>query len=253
MSRKKNIKRGVPFGFSAFLLLFTIFVMVSCGKEKPDYQRAKYDPIHFMPAIAEASNEDCLQCHKEILENRVKPMDSIRGKKNSDKAFYQHLATYEGKQSNFHYRHLLSPYANEVMDLKCNFCHQGNDPREESPNMENFAKGNFTMRKMVNPEEICLRCHGQHPYQLMSGLTGPWEYEKDKFQNNCLSCHAGIRMKRHDVDYLHKENIEKLAKEKGGDVCFGCHGGRPWYKINYPYTKGRTAQAQALADKYGLR
>lgn len=241
MNRRKTLSYYLTGLFVLSLLT------VSCSKKPLDYQRAKYDPIHFLPQINQASNDDCLKCHKEILENRVQPMPS--GQENK-KAWYQHLVTYQGKQDNFHYRHLVAPYAKEVMDLKCNFCHQGNDPREESPNTQG---GNFTMRKMVNPEKICLRCHGQHPYQLMVGLSKPWEEERDNFQNNCLLCHAGIRTKRHEVEYLHKENIEALAKEKGGDICFGCHGGRAWYKINYPYLKGRTPQAQALADKNGLR
>jgi hypothetical protein len=38
------------------------------------------------------------------------------------------------------------------------------------------------------------------------------------------------------VNYLNAEAIEKAAAA-GGDVCYGCHGGRPWYRIAYPYPR----------------
>ena len=39
-------------------------------------------------------------------------------------------ASEAGEQETFHRRHLVTDYAREVMDLRCNTCHQGNDPRE---------------------------------------------------------------------------------------------------------------------------
>ena len=27
------------------------------------------------------------------------------------------------------------------------------------------------------------------------------------------------------------------AGAKSGDACFGCHGGRPWYRLTYPYPR----------------
>ncbi len=56
------------------------------------------------------------------------------------------------------------------------------------------------------------------------------------FQNNCLLCHAGVRTNRHKVNFLKPEAIEAAAKEDS-DVCFGCHGGRQWYRISYPYPR----------------
>jgi hypothetical protein len=140
-----------------------------------DYGRAKWDPIHFKPAIDHAKDEACLVCHKEITT--AKPRDvSPAGVKAADTlAWYQTLDTYTGSQQDFHWRHIQSPYAKSVMNLSCNFCHQGNDPREESPHVTaQDGKGQnvtswradepaFTNRKMVNPTETCLRCHGNYP------------------------------------------------------------------------------------------
>jgi hypothetical protein len=78
-------------------------------------------------------------------------------------------------------------------------------------------------------------CHGQFPYQNM-GVPGPWREFGAAFQDNCLLCHVTFRTNRHQVNYLKPEAIETLAKENG-DVCFGCHGGRAWYRISFPYAR----------------
>ena len=85
-------------------------------------------------------------------------------------AWYQTLNTYEGPQETFHRRHLVTPLAKQLMDMKCTTCHQGNDPREEAPIPPTSDDAGFTLRKMVNPK-TCLMCHGQFGYQLM-GLPG---------------------------------------------------------------------------------
>ena len=93
------------------------------------------------------------------------------------------------------------------------------------------------LRKNVVPQETCLKCHGQMNWKVM-GLPGPWAQSKDAFQNNCLLCHGAIRTSRHAVNYLNGKAIEEAAsKPNGGDVCFGCHGGRPWYRTSYPYPR----------------
>ena len=218
-----------------------------------DYERGRWDPIHFKPAIDHAKDEACLVCHKEIAT--AKPRDvSPAGVKAADTlAWYQTLDTYAGTQQDFHWRHIQSPYAKSVMNLSCNFCHQGNDPREESPHVTALdSKGQnvtswrdntpaFTNRKMVNPTETCLRCHGNYPAEIM-GLSGSWAETRESLEspeapNGCLSCHAEqFRTNRHKVTYLKNEEIEKLA-QKSSDVCFGCHGGRQWYRISYQYPR----------------
>ncbi len=206
-----------------------------------DYYSAMWDPIHRQPAILKASNQDCLKCHNEILSAQVLPESEAGLKANETLAWYQTLDTYEGKQETFHWRHLESPLAKKVMNLKCNFCHKGNDPREEAP----FANGDpsgFSLRKLVDPEQTCLRCHGQMNWKVMTlptPMQGPWHLVRDTHQNDCLSCHAIYRTVRHQVSYLHAENIEELAniQNLGGDVCYGCHGGRAWYNIGYPYPR----------------
>ncbi|WP_428542559.1 c-type cytochrome [Profundibacter sp.] len=218
--------------------------------EGMDYERARYFPIHFPPQINEASNEECLVCHSEILTH--KPRDaSPAGVPASDTiAWYQTLATYDGPQQTFHYRHLQSDYAKSVMNLQCISCHKGNDPREESPDMiygrAAFSAGKvpeFTLRKMVNPSTTCLRCHGAFPYEHMDGVDANWpqarlDFEDEETPNGCLTCHGeyGFRTNRHNVTYLNAHNIEDLATASS-DTCYGCHGGRQWYRISYPYPR----------------
>ena len=80
------------------------------------------------------------------------------------------------------------------------------------------------------------------PAKEVMGLPGPWSEAKDMFQNDCLVCHAAIRTNRHKVSYLNAEAIEAMAaagkdNNTSGDVCYGCHGGRAWYRIPYPYAR----------------
>jgi nitrate/TMAO reductase-like tetraheme cytochrome c subunit len=74
------------------------------------------------------------------------------------------------------------------------------------------------------------------------GLPGAWHEVRDSMEtaetpNGCLSCHAEtFRTVRHKVNYLNADAIERLAK-KSSDTCHGCHGGRSWYRISYPYPR----------------
>ena len=216
-----------------------------------DYQRATYHPIHFPPMIETASNEECLACHQEILANDVRDASPAGVKAAETMVWYQTLDTYAQGQSDFHWRHMQSDFARSVMNLQCTFCHKGNDPREESPDMmptrDAFlasAIPEFTLRKMVNPSETCLLCHGAMPDpELIMGLGGPWhevrvDLEYAEAPNGCLSCHAEtFRTNRHNVTYLKAATIEELARAGTSDTCYGCHGGRAWYRIPYPYAR----------------
>lgn len=203
---------------------------------KTDYQRARFDPIHFKPAIDKATNEQCLACHAEVLKPSVRS-SSIAGVKATEaKAWYQESSTYKGEQDTFHRRHMTTEYATKVMQMRCTTCHEGSSPRDEAPNTSASNQNQaLILRKMVNPETSCLKCHGKMDHELM-GLPGPWNEVKATFQNNCLLCHAGIRTTRHQVNYLKPNEIEALG-EKDGEVCFGCHGGRAWYRTPYPYPR----------------
>jgi hypothetical protein len=198
------------------------------------YDQARWHPLHFKPASETASNEDCLACHAEVLEKSVRPQSPAGVKATEVLAWYETLDTYEGEEDTFHRRHLVTDYATQVMDLKCNTCHLGNDPREEIGMSYAGGDPSLTQRKHVDPK-TCLLCHGQFPYQNM-GVPGPWLEYGAAFQDNCLLCHVTFRTNRHNVNYLKPQAIEGLAKEKQ-DVCFGCHGGRPWYRISYPYPR----------------
>ena len=204
---------------------------------QPDYQRAVYDPIHFKPAIDQATNAQCLACHAEVLKPSVRAESPAGVKAATAKAWYQQTSVYGGEQDTFHRRHLETPLAKELMQLRCTTCHQGHDPRDENPGSSATSQraGGFTLRKVVVPEQTCLKCHGQMNHTIM-GLPQPWAQSKDTFQNNCLLCHAAIRTTRHQVNYLHATAIEEAGK-KSGDSCYGCHGGRAWYRIPYPYAR----------------
>ena len=208
---------------------------------EPDYLRAAYSPLHFRPAIETATDAECLACHREVIEDKVRPTSPSGLKSETLRAWYQETPTYAGEQDTFHRRHLVTPLAKQLMNLRCNTCHQGHDPREEAQgaaaDAPPQADAGFTLRKQVNPETTCLKCHGQMNWKVM-GLPGPWAQSKDAFQNNCLLCHGAIRTSRHAVNYLNGKAIEDAAsKPNGGDVCFGCHGGRPWYRTSYPYPR----------------
>ncbi|MGB5832267.1 MAG: hypothetical protein WBG92_09800 [Thiohalocapsa sp.] len=224
---------------ASLMTILLALIGISAHAETPagkdlSYEQARWHPLHFKPASEQASNEECLACHAEVLANSVRAESPAGVKASEALAWYETLDTYAGEEDSFHRRHLATEYANQVMDLKCNTCHLGNDPREETGMSHADGDPTLTMRKQVDPN-ICLLCHGQFPYQNM-GVPGPWLEYGTAFQNNCLLCHVTFRTNRHNVNYLKPAAIEKLATEKQ-DVCFGCHGGRPWYRISYPYPR----------------
>ncbi len=208
--------------------------------------RATYSPLHFKPDIDAATDEQCLACHKEVLEDKPRVASPAGARAAGSVAWYQRTSTYNGEQDSFHRRHLVTPMAKQLMNLRCNTCHQGHDPREEAPGASATSvpqtDTGFTLRKQVNPETTCLKCHGQMPAKEIMGLPGPWPEVKNIFQNDCLICHAAFRTSRHQVNYLKADAIEAAAKagqaaKTGDDVCYGCHGGRAWYRIAYPYAR----------------
>lgn len=203
------------------------------------YLRSVYSPLHFRPAIEAAGDEQCLACHREVLDDKARAASPAGMKPELMRAWYQQTPTYAGEQDTFHRRHLVTPLAKQLMSLRCNTCHLGHDPREEAQGGAADATPQtdigFTLRKQVNPETSCLKCHGPFPWQLM-GLPGPWEEHKAMLGNNCQTCHAAIRTRRHEVNYLNAAAIEQAGKDSA-DACYGCHGGRAWYRISYPYAR----------------
>ena len=231
-----KLKETVVLLILAGIAVLTTMTLSASASDKPSYEKMRWDPLHFKPAIDSATDEQCLTCHKEVLEDKVREKSPAGTPSKDAKAWYQQLDIYQGEQDTFHRRHQTSPLAKQLMNLKCNTCHQGNDPREEAPGAPvKNAENAFTLRKMVNVETTCLKCHGQMDYKRM-GLPGPWADIGKGFNNNCLLCHANIRTVRHQVNYLNAEAIEK-AGATNGNVCYGCHGGRAWYRISYPYPR----------------
>jgi len=215
-----------------------------------DYERARYHPIHFPPMIDTASNEQCLTCHQDILDHKPLEVSPAGVPAEDTIAWYQTLDTYQGDQASFHWRHMESDFAKSVMNLECTFCHKGNDPREESPDMmprrAAFSASKtpeFTLRKMVNPSTTCLLCHGGMPdVDEIMAIGAPWpearvDFEDEDNPNGCLMCHTDIRSNRHNVTYLNAATIEELGQNGSSDSCYGCHGGRQWYRISYPYAR----------------
>lgn len=201
--------------------------------------RATYDPIHFRPAIDTAKDEQCLACHREVLEDRVRDSSPAGVGAAASLAWYQRLSTYGGAQDTFHRRHLVTPLARELMNLSCITCHRGHDPRDETPGSSATAApgggAGFTLRRTVDTAATCLKCHGRMNVEIM-GLPGPWPAHAAAFGDSCLSCHATVRTVRHRVPYLKAEAIE-AAGARNADICYGCHGGRAWYRIPYAYPR----------------
>lgn len=200
-----------------------------------DYHQAKWDPVHFKPAIDQAKDDDCLACHAEVLKPSVSAQSPAGVTASEALAWYQTLDTYKGEQDTLHRRHLASDYAKQVMDLKCNTCHQGNDPRDETANSSANGDPELTQRKHVDPN-ICLMCHGKHNASVMGIPPGDWREIGAAYNFNCMICHAAIRTQRHEVNFLKPKAIEEAAADNP-DVCFGCHGGRAWYRIPFPYAR----------------
>ncbi len=254
--RRRSIDRSGP---AAVILVFTLAMawetapavsgetdVVAAVKQRAatqDYYRSVWDPIHFPPAIDRASDAECLVCHEEILDREIRTESPAGLRANEVLGWYQTLDTYQGPQTSFHRRHLDGPLAQRLMNLSCNFCHRGHDPREEGLAIpaDGDGKPRFTLRKMVNTTETCLRCHGSFPFEIM-GLEDDWrrirgDFEDEETKNGCLACHGELfRTVRHRVRYLDAEAIERAAEESS-DVCYGCHGGRAWYRISYPYPR----------------
>lgn len=227
-------------GVIALMVAAVAFATRNMAPATPNYLRAVYSPLHFQPAAAKATDAQCLACHGEILADKVRTASPAGIRTADTLARYQQLSTYQGDQETFHRRHLVTPYAARVMNLHCNTCHQGHDPREEAQGSSATTPGQddraFTLRKQVNVETTCLKCHGQMPWQNMN-LPGPWPEIRQAFGNSCMkNCHESIRTERHQVTYLKAAAIEAAGRDDD-DVCYGCHGGRAWYRIGYPYTR----------------
>lgn len=219
----------------AVLALMLVAVLAFAAEPQNNYNAARWDPLHFKPAIDQATNEQCLACHAEVLQPSVRPQSPAGVKAAISLAWYQTLDVYSGAQDTFHRRHMTGELAQKVMKLRCNTCHQGHNPRDEAPGTSATSQmAGYTLRKQVDPN-TCLMCHGQFNFPVM-GLAGNWPEQREAFGDNCLVCHASIRTTRHNVNFLNAKAIEAEA-EKSSDVCYGCHGGRAWYRNNFPYPR----------------
>lgn len=209
-------------------------------KQIASHIKARMDALHFKPAIKTASNAQCLQCHQEILQRKPRDVTLAGVKTKNTLAWYQTVDTYQGEQDTFHRRHmrhlLAEPGASPVlMRLNCNTCHQGHNINKEVTSDVHRNYSQPAMSKEVDPN-TCLMCHGKFDYNTMPGVVGPWSVMAASYNNDCMMCHRVFRTNAHDVNYLNKEVITQ-AGTANGEVCYGCHGGRSWYGIAYPYPR----------------
>jgi nitrate/TMAO reductase-like tetraheme cytochrome c subunit len=222
-------------GVGLMALLWMTLAFANDAEAKKSYLAAKWNPIHFKPAIDRAEDKDCLTCHAEVLTPSVREYAPAGVQAGKSMAWYQTLDTYSGDQDTLHRRHMSTDYAKRVMNMRCNTCHQGHDPRAEAPGSSATSQpSGYNLRKLVDTN-TCLMCHGKFNYEVM-GLPGPWSQYGETFANNCLLCHDNIRTSRHKVNFLKPAEIEAAGKESA-DSCYGCHGGRAWYRINFPYPR----------------
>ncbi len=222
-------------GVGLTVLLWMTLAFANGADAKKSYQSAKWNPIHFKPVIDKAEDKDCLTCHAEVLSPSVRKFSPAGLQADKSMAWYQTLDTYSGSQDTLHRRHLSTDFARRVMNMRCNTCHQGHDPREEAPGSSATSQpSGYNLRKLVDTN-TCLMCHGKFDYEVM-GLPGPWSQHGETFANNCLLCHDNIRTTRHKVNFLKPAEIEAAGKESA-DSCYGCHGGRAWYRIGFPYPR----------------
>lgn len=221
----------------ALIVSISLNHSVIADELKKSHIIARMDPLHFKPAIETASNEQCLACHQEILGK--KPLDkTLSGVKTvNTRAWYQTVNTYEGEQDSFHRRHLLPASGSSpvLMKLQCITCHQGHNANKQVSSESHRRYWEPSLLKQVDTD-ICLMCHGKFDFETMPGVIGPWEQTAVTFNNDCMVCHKIFRTNAHNVNYLNKDVIEQ-AGTKNGEVCFGCHGGRSWYRIAYPYAR----------------
>jgi hypothetical protein len=197
------------------------------GRDGEWKSNARRTPVHFPPLASRTDDSVCLACHwDQIFESpRVAaPAGLLR---EDAGAWYQELSTYAGRQESFHWRHYSGDYARDVLRLRCNTCHHGHDPLEQAALSESGET--VALRKRVNPM-LCLKCHGRFPDHDPL-ITLPWEEARRDFDGNCLVCHAADAARRHQARFLARERIERRAAESS-DVCYGCHGGRAWYRVS---------------------
>ena len=219
-----------------FLIWGTLVFAASSDSKPAGYEAARWNPIHFKPAIDKAEDKECLACHAEVLAPSMRKQSPAGVRADRSLAWYQTLDTYSGDQDTFHRRHLTSDFAKRVMNMRCNTCHQGHDPRPRAQAPGSSASsqpGGYDTRKTVEAR-TCLMCHGKFDGEVM-GL-GSWEQHRESMDNNCLLCHDTIRTTRHNVNFLKPKEIEVAGKESG-DSCYGCHGGRSWYRIGFPFPR----------------
>ena len=71
--------------FVSLVSLLLLPLLAGATDQTPDYQAAKWDPIHFQPAIDTATNEQCLACHEEMLTRKPRQQTETKARKRAKK------------------------------------------------------------------------------------------------------------------------------------------------------------------------
>lgn len=80
---------------------FVPHVAATQPAEESDYLRAAYSPLHFRPAIESATDGQCLACHREVIEDKVRAASPAGQKAELMRAWYQQTSTYSGGAGHF--------------------------------------------------------------------------------------------------------------------------------------------------------
>jgi hypothetical protein len=222
------------------LFLFGAALLVvggtSVAEVDPEYERHRrlWERSHFPPG-EDSLDGRCLGCHADVLEQAPRRAMPAGALPEGLLPPYQRLATYDGGQASFHWRHRRSSYAQSVMRMRCQSCHRGRDPRlpEVHRHEREFP---VALRKRVHPN-LCVNCHGRFP-DHRAAFDGDWPAVRQRFDGNCLVCHEGDSARRHHNPLLDREAVEAQARDSG-DVCYGCHGGRAWYRVSASAIRGK--------------
>ncbi|MDI6716165.1 MAG: hypothetical protein QME63_04390 [Actinomycetota bacterium] len=197
------------------------------------------------PIVANVSQDNCKQCHDDILTRAV----ISKAIKMSHKEVADYLRCTECHNTVAHPGAIANPKP-AAMD-KCSVCHNGKqasvsctechiegvDGREQiktswkithGPQWRKLhGMGNLNTCTTCHGDIFCLRCHNAslphpefwvryHPEQAKADAEGCYKCHHKSY---CLSCH-GIDMP-HDDKFF--KNHSSIAKKKGKKTCYRCH------------------------------
>jgi hypothetical protein len=246
--------RAAAWALLAWVLAAIAMAHPAVAAPAVDYQRARFDPIHFQPAIAQASDAQCLACHEEVLKPSMREQ-SPAGVKAATTAWYQQTNTYQGAQETFHRRHLSTPLARSLMDLRCNTCHEGHDQRDEHPlsSATSQRNGGFPAQARESRNHL-----PQVPWPDELQRDGPARalaQEQGDVPEQLPAVPRGDPHHRHQVNYLKAEAIEAAATGNAATCATAATAAAPGIASPTPIraTPGKAWTPRCPTRRPGLR